>query len=94
MSDQFSFTVTDAARFLGKSAVTLRMWERRGLYRFPRLGTDRRLSCADMRELAAWCVSTSRITSERQRKIEAALTLLEIIEHEDRSPGRTRSRQD
>lgn len=93
MLDQFSFTVTDAARFLGKSAVTLRMWERRGLYVMPRLGSDRRYSCTDMRELAAWCRISGRITPARQHKIEAALTLLELIESEDRNPGRTRSRE-
>lgn len=94
MPDQFSFTVTDAARFLGKSAVTLRMWERRGLYSMPRLGSDRRFSCTDMRELTAWAMVSGRISPDRQHKVEATLTLLEMIESEDRNPGRTRSRKE
>lgn len=90
---KFSFTVTEAARFLGKSAVTLRMWERRGLVAMPRLGTDRRFSIRDLRELAAWAHSTNRIGTDRLHLVEAGLTVLELIESEDRNPRSTRGGQ-
>jgi hypothetical protein len=77
---QFSFTITDAARFLAKSPVTLRKWEHQGFYTFSRVGTDRRLSCAEVRDLARHARDHSRICDNRLKLIEATLTLLEMIE--------------
>jgi DNA-binding transcriptional MerR regulator len=84
------FTVTDAARFLGKSPVTLRKWEQQGIFTFSRVGGDRRLSTREMRGLARIAQELGRITAERRRLIEASLTLLELIERENRSSRPTR----
>lgn len=77
---KFTFTVTDAAIFLGKSPVTLRQWERKGVVRFTRLGTDRRLTCEDMRLLAERALGLGRISAKRYLLVQAALTILELIE--------------
>lgn len=76
----FSFTITDAARFLGKSPVTLRKWERDGLVNYSRVGTDRRLDCNAMRSLAQRAYALGRLSEKRLRTIESTLFLLEIIE--------------
>jgi hypothetical protein len=74
------FTITDAAIFLGKSPVTLRQWERKGVVQFPRLGADRRLTIGDMRALAARALELGRIDEARHRLIETSLNLLQFIE--------------
>ncbi len=53
-SSQFAFTITDAGRFLGKSPVTLRGWERSGLVALPRdvEGGDRKFTATDIYALA------------------------------------------
>jgi predicted site-specific integrase-resolvase len=79
----FSLTVTDAARLLGKSPVTLRKWERLGYFEFPRLGDDRRLRTADMRRLVENALSRHVITSDRARQVELVLLTLEQIESEN-----------
>lgn len=76
----FSFTITDAARFLGKSPVTLRKWERDGLVNYSRVGTDRRLDCNAMRSLAQRAYALGRLPEKRLRIIEGSLTLLELVE--------------
>lgn len=80
MSEGFSFTITDAARFLGKSPVTLRKWERDGLVNYSRVGTDRRLDCTAMRSLAQRAHILGRLSEKRLHVIEGALILLELIE--------------
>jgi DNA-binding transcriptional MerR regulator len=80
----FLFTVTDLARFLGKSPVTLRHWERQGLITFPRDGSgDRKLTLEQMRNVAKIARAMSRITEQRLNYINAAITLLEVIEQEN-----------
>lgn len=92
MSDAgFHFTVTDAARFLGKSPVTLRKWEQQGIFTFARVGGDRRLSLREMRGLTRIAQELGRITAERRRLIEASLTTLELIERENRNSRTARS---
>lgn len=84
MSDPFHFTVSDAARFIGKSAVTVRGWERRGDVILPRdPNGDRRFYAADIRKLALTARSLGRINEQRLNYVEAAVTLLEIIEQEN-----------
>lgn len=84
MKDPFTFTVTDVARFLGKSAVTMRQWERQGLVSFPRdSGGDRKLSAAEVRAVARVARDLGRITEHRLQIVEATVTLLNIIEGEN-----------
>lgn len=89
---KFSFTISDLSRFLGKSAVTLRGWERDGLISFPRNGRgDRRFSVENLRDVLRQPVVRERVDPNRIRIIEAAITLLEIVENENRSNRSTRS---
>ena len=82
--DPFTFTITDVARFLGKSAVTLRGWERQGLISFPRHGgEDRKFTIDEVRSAAMIARQLGRVTQERLELIGAALTLLRIIEMEN-----------
>jgi DNA-binding transcriptional MerR regulator len=84
MSGGFSFTVTDLARFLGKSSVTLRGWERKGLFTFPRDGSgDRKFSTSDIREIARRAKDLKRISNQRLQYIEASVTMLQMIEREN-----------
>jgi len=85
MTGGFSFTVTDLARFLGKSPVTLRSWERQGLLSFPRDPSgDRKFSTTDIREAASKARSLKRISNKRLQYIETCVTMLEIIERENK----------
>jgi hypothetical protein len=76
----WSFTVTDVAKFLGKSPVTLRKWEHLGLVLFPRVGHERRASTDDLRELSQWAFDTGRISKKRLQLIDAAATMLDLLE--------------
>lgn len=81
--DPFIFTVTDLARFLGKSAVTLRGWERQGLIELPRdTGENRKLTVDEIREVAKIAFHLKRITRHRLDMIEAGCTMLSLIEGE------------
>jgi len=83
-SDRFVFTITDLARFLGKSAVTLRGWERQGLISFPRdEGGDRKFTIDDIRAAARVAHELRRVACPRLELIEATLTLLAVIEREN-----------
>jgi hypothetical protein len=94
-SSKFSFTISDLARFLGKSSVTLRGWERNGLIRYPRNGrNDRRFALDDLRAIARHPTVLERVSQDRIRIFEATITLLEIVENEDRNPRSARSRED
>lgn len=80
----FSFTVTDLARFLGKSSVTLRGWERKGLFDFPRDPSgDRKFSTSDIREIARKAKDLKRISNQRLQYVETCVTMLQIIEREN-----------
>lgn len=77
----FSFTISDLARFLGKSPVTIRGWEKRGLVSIPRDPSgDRKLNTADIHDLAVRANELGRIDDKRLRLIGSALTILELIE--------------
>lgn len=81
---RFSFTVTELARLLGKSPVTLRHWERQGLLVFPRDSSgDRKLSLDEVRQVAIIARRLGRINDHRLNLINAAMTMLEIIEKEN-----------
>lgn len=80
----FTFSVTELARFLGKSPVTLRGWERQGLLVFPRdEGGDRKLTLDQVRHAARIAHTLGRITDRRLNLVEAAVTILEIVESEN-----------
>lgn len=88
----FHFTVTDLARFLGKSPVTLRHWERQGLVVFPRDSSgDRRVTADEIRHLARIAHRLGRISTERLHMVEASITLLKIIEKENVENSTSRS---
>jgi hypothetical protein len=92
---KFSFTISDLARFLGKSPVTLRGWERHGLISFPRNERgDRRFSLGGLREAAAAPIVVERCDKHRLRLFEATITLLEIVENENRYSRSAGGRQD
>ncbi len=87
----FSFTVTDLARFLGKSPVTLRHWERQGLVNFPRDGNgDRRLTVEEVRQMARIAKTLGRIGEARLNLVEATVYMLEQIEKTNAVENSTR----
>ena len=78
---RFDFTISDLGRMLGKSPVTLRGWENKGLVTIPRdQSGDRKLGCKDIREITDTARLHSRISESRSNLIYAAMTLLEEIE--------------
>jgi DNA-binding transcriptional MerR regulator len=84
MSDKFYFTVTDLARMLNKSPVTVRSWERKGLISLPRdSGGDRKMSIEDVKDTARIAQQLGRIPETRLELIISALTLLSYIEKEN-----------
>lgn len=81
----FSFTITDAARMLGKSPVTLRSWESKGEIKLPRNGSgDRKFFTEDIRAITTFAFGKERISSRRKRLVEATMTLIEQIERDNR----------
>lgn len=81
MSEGFTFTVTDLGQFLGKSAVTLRGWERQGLIVLPRdPGGDRKLTAEEVRQAGRTARKLGRISERRLRIVESTVTLLQLIE--------------
>lgn len=89
----FYFTTTDAARFLGKSPVTLRGWERKGLVVLPREseGGDRRFDTGDIRNLAKVAHALKRINLARLHLIIMATTALDVIERTNYENSASRS---
>ena len=82
-TESFIFTVTDLARFLGKSAVTIRGWERQGLIELPRMGNERKMDVDEVRDVAKSAFHLKRISRHRLDMVEAACTLLSLIEGEN-----------
>lgn len=87
---RFEFTITDVARLLGKSPVTLRGWEAQHLIEFPRGSDgDRRFDVAAVCAAAERALELGRISWRRARLVSAAMTLLEEIERANRCSGKT-----
>jgi hypothetical protein len=87
MVPKFTFTITDLARLLGKSPVTLRGWERQKLLKFPRdSGGDRKLTCEEIVEATVKARKLERINDTRMRLIIGAMGTFQFIEtiNEDR----------
>ncbi len=81
---RFTFTISDLGRLLGKSPVTLRGWENRGLVDIPRdQSGDRKLTCADIRTIADRAYELGRINRRRANLVHATMTLIEQIEAEN-----------
>jgi hypothetical protein len=81
---RFSFTISDLGRLLGKSPVTLRGWDDRGLVDIPRDPSgDRKLGCADIRTIADQAFELGRINRRRANLVHATMTLIEQIEAEN-----------
>ncbi|WP_028058393.1 MerR family transcriptional regulator [Candidatus Solirubrobacter pratensis] len=81
LTEGFVFTVTDLGLFLGKSAVTLRGWDRQGLVTIPRDPSgDRKMSAGQVREIAHAAYDLGRISCDRLKLVLASLTLLELLE--------------
>lgn len=79
----FIFTITDLARFLGKSSVTIRKWEKQGLISLPRdTGDNRKLTVDEVRDVAKKAFHLGRIRRNRLDLIEAACTVLSLVEGE------------
>lgn len=81
----FAFSISDLARLLGKSPVTIRGWERRGEISIDRhpSGGDRRLTTEGIREVAQFAHGRRRISIGRLRLIEATMTLIEQVQREN-----------
>lgn len=81
---RFTFTISDLGRLLGKSPVTLRGWEDRGLVSIPRdQSGDRKLGCEDIRTVADRAYELGRINRRRTDLVHATMTLIELIESEN-----------
>ena len=77
----FVFTITDLGRFLGKSPVTLRGWEKNGIIKFPRSDSgDRKFTAADISKIAQIAYEKKRISLARRDLVKAAITLIELVE--------------
>lgn len=81
---RFDFTVSDLGRLIGKSPVTIRGWDDRGLVDIPRdQSGDRKLGCNDVRAVTDKALELGRISRRRANLVHAAMTLMEQIEHEN-----------
>ena len=81
---RFTFTNSDLGRLIGKSPVTLRGWEDKGLVAIPRdQSGDRKLGSQDVRTVADRAFELGRITRRRANLVHATMTLLEQIETEN-----------
>jgi hypothetical protein len=75
---------------LGKSPVTLRGWEDKGLVDIPREQSvnglppgDRKLECSDVRTIADRACELGRINHHRVNLVHATMTIMEQIEKEN-----------
>lgn len=86
MPPEFTFTITDLARLLGKSPVTLRGWERQKLLRFPREKDegDRKFTCDEIVIASRKARQLGRINDTRLQLIEGAMGTFKFIETANR----------
>lgn len=78
----FRFSITHLGLFLGKSPVTLRAWERKGLITLSRVGTNRSMTIDEVRAVSQLAHSIGRISDERLLLILDALGALTLLEWE------------
>lgn len=77
---EFAFAISDVGLFLGKSPVTIRSWERKGLVKLPRVGNKRSLTISQVRDVARIVHAAGRIPMERLTLIAETLNLLEELQ--------------
>src|SRR6266705_151141 len=79
---RFTFGVSDVGRLLGKSPVTLRQWDDKGLINFQRIAgsRDRQVTTDGVRRIAHAARANGRISANRLNLVYATMTLLEEIE--------------
>lgn len=81
---RFTWSITDAARLLGKAPVTLRKWEYDGFYTFPRNHrNDRSLTSDTMLDLARKAYEARRINTRRYDLIRHVLAYTQTIEEDN-----------
>ena len=81
---RFNFTITDLGRLLGKSPVTLRGWEDKGLVTIPRdKSNNRKFECKDMHQITDRAFELKRISHRRANLVHATMTMIEQIEAEN-----------
>lgn len=79
---KFVFGISDLGKLLGKSPVTLRDWESKGLIDYPRdKSGDRVLTCDGVRQVTQFALSTGRIKDYRAHFIESIMTQMEFLEY-------------
>lgn len=78
----FRFSISDLGIFLGKSPVTIRAWERKGLLTLPRVGTNRALTSQQVLEVAVLAHHAGRISQDRLDLISDAIGAINVIEQE------------
>lgn len=78
----FRFAISDLGNFLGKSPVTIRAWERKGLIKLPRVGNSRALTVSEVRTVAEEAHKLGRISAERRMLVFEALASLEFLEED------------
>lgn len=78
---RFTFTITDVGRMLGKSPVTLRGWEDKGLVTIPRdKSNDRKFRCKDVHIITDKAFELGCINRRRANLVHATMTMMEQIE--------------
>jgi hypothetical protein len=79
---RFTFGVSDVGRLLGKSPVTLRQWDDKGIISFERIpgSQDRQVTAEGVRRMAGAARNHGRISAGRYHLVCATITLLEEIE--------------
>lgn len=78
---RFNFSISDLGRFLGKSPVTLREWERKDFITIPREDSgERRMATDHIRGITKIAHDAGRISKHRRNLVLAAMTVIELIE--------------
>lgn len=78
----FRFTISNLGTFLGKSPVTIRNWERKGMITLPRVGNSRSLNLDELKNVATVAYDSGRISSDRLMHINETIVLLQGLEKE------------
>ena len=79
---RFTFSVSVVGQLLGKSPVTLRQWDEKGIVSFGRVpgSLDRQTTTDGVRRIAGAARNHGRISASRYHLVCATMTLLEEIE--------------
>lgn len=84
MTKPFTFSISDAARLLGKAKTTLRAWDDQDFYKFPRDPQNYRVMDIDaMLDLARTAYQARRINTRRYDLIRHVLAYMKTIEEDN-----------